>query len=207
MWTEIAARNMEQRSVKNDTVLQLIRDSLMNNEINESAKKEFESLQIDNELIRMTGLLDMKECIPVLKQKLSHCIESDCLYGQENAYRYALARLGDEEQRRYVLDILMGIELFDRRDFAYFRDDEMIWKYIEVNYFSNIVINRISANLLTMNNVYPYIKNLPEELAFPYKTNDMNEDYKWAKLLYEWLMSHKATVEFDYDGEKSWFWG
>ncbi|MDR3219182.1 MAG: hypothetical protein LBU22_09470 [Dysgonamonadaceae bacterium] len=181
----------------------------MNNEINESAKKEFSSLQIANELIRIIGLLDMKECIPVLKQKLSHCIESDCLYGQEKAYRYTLARLGDEEQRRYVLDILVDIYTFSKEDIAYFRDDEITWRYIELNYFSDKPIPGESGNstypasLAAMSNVYPYIKNIPEALKYP-RAQTMQPYLEWAKSFYEWLMANKANIAFDYDGEKKY---
>jgi hypothetical protein len=37
----------------------------------------------------------------------------------------------------------------------------------------------------------------------------MEEEYKWDKALYKWLMENKNTVKFDYSGEKEmlyWSW-
>ena len=213
---EDAARIMKEQEIQNVEVLKQIRDSLITQNATRLAKERLESLQIKPELIKMIGLLDMKECIPVLKQNLAYCIDSSCVFGQEKAYRYALACLGDKEQKQYILDNLMDIEYlsdgyFDKRNFAYFRDDEIIWKYIDVNYsFSKSVYfdseGTIPAAIMTMSDVYPFIKNLPKELEFPYLSNDMNDSYKWAKELYEWLMKNKSTVKFDYEGEKKFPW-
>ncbi|GHV58438.1 hypothetical protein FACS1894182_10750 [Bacteroidia bacterium] len=209
-WEE-AARIMKKGDVQNAEVLKQIRDSLLNDYILYNARNYFESLQIETELIRMTGLLDMKECIPVLKQNLLLCPEEEYRI-REQAYRYALAWLGDKEQWQYIMDNFMDINLFNKRDFAYFRDDKMIWKYIEVNYHKNEMISifgdgeGISASLMTMNNIYPYIKNLPKELEYPYLSNDMQDCYNWEKILYKWIMENKDKVKFDYDGEKKWVW-
>ena len=215
---EDAARIMKKQETQNAEVLKQIRDSLLIDKVNRYANSSFNSLQISPHLIKMIGFLDMKECIPALKKNLENCIvnRDTCDFGtcwcsrdDIKAYRYALARLGDREQRQYILDNLMdvgfGSNRFDRRDFAYFRDDEMVWRYIEVNYFSNKIIRNGSessdpASYVTIDNVYPLIKNLPEELVSPYFP-DMNGYYQWAKLLYEWLMENKNTVEFDYEVE------
>ena len=50
VWQEIAARLMEQREVKNDTVLAFITDSLQHDSAIQSAKRVFESLEIDEKL-------------------------------------------------------------------------------------------------------------------------------------------------------------
>ena len=215
---EDAARIMKKQEIQNAEVLKQIRDSLLTDFIYQCAKENFESLQIKPELIKIIGLLEMKECIPVLKQNLAYCIDSSCVFGQEKAYRYALARLGDKEQRQYILDNLMDIEYlsdgyFDRRNFAYFRDDEMIWRYIDVNYTFDKSIHfdsegTIPTALMTISNAYPFIKNLPEELNPPYMSNNRNDHYQWAKSLYEWLMANKESIQFDYEGDKEekWFW-
>ena len=100
---------------------------------------------------------------------------------------------------------------FDKKDFSYFKDDEMIWRYIEVNYFSEKMIaifagDYISASLKTMSDVYPYIKNLPEKLLYPNWINSDEEGNQWAHSLYEWVMTNKDTVEFDYEGKKRFPW-
>ena len=215
LWKE-ASQIMKKREIQNDTVLKQIRDSIMADYVYRNTESYFESLQIDPELIKMIGLLGMKECIPILQQNLQLCIQKGCINDQIKAYRYALARLGDKKQRQYILDNMMSIDFsddgfFHRKSFAYFRDNEMIWKYIEVNYFSDKEIDIISnvsipSSLKTMNDIYPYIKNIPEVLKYPSLSDDMNDHYKWAKALYKWLMTNKNNVKFDYGGEKEWFW-
>lgn len=211
---------IKERKIQDDTLIQQIRDSIYTEFVRAKAKKTLESLQIEPDLIRMITLLDMKESISILKQNLQSCIENGCQPIIIKAYRYALARFGDKEQRQYILDNLMDVgsgslnrdyTYFDRRDFYYFQDDEMIWKYIEVNYPLEKMIGILStvsipASLKTMNDIYPYIKNLPEELIQPSSSRDMDEQYKWERSLYEWLMVNKDTVEFDYEGEKKWIW-
>ena len=203
---------MKQREIQNDTILMQITDSLHNAYIANNAKESFESLTIENELIRVTGLLDIKECIPILKQNLDSSLTTSIRGEPEKSYRYALARLGDKEQRQYILDNLMDFEEFDRQDFIYFQDDDMIWRYIDKNYHSNKRYFPFShgegftADLKTMSDIYPFIKDLPIELEYPYSARGMDADYKWAKSLYEWLMSNKDKVEFDYKGEKDFPW-
>ncbi|GHT76726.1 hypothetical protein FACS189463_2360 [Bacteroidia bacterium] len=217
---EDAARIMKKREIQNNDVLKQIRDSLLTDYINRDAKQDFESLCIEPELIKMIGLLDMKECIPILKRDLDSCILK--LQGPQNneyywfprvkAYRDALVCLGDKKQRQYMLENLMNIGEFSREDFAYFKDDEMIWRYIEVNYFSKNIIHLFSegegnpASLMTMNNVYPYIKNLPKELKHTDYVQDDQYENKWADILYKWLIANKTTVAFDYEGKKEWPW-
>ena len=204
-----AARIMKSREIQNIEVLKQIRDSLLTDVIYRLAKESFESLQISNEMIKMIGFLDMKECVPTLKQQLSGCIGNERRREREIAYRHALARLGDKEQRQYLLDNLM--EEFDRRDFSYFREDEIMWKYIEVNYsfdkyFWPTGDSSCPIALLIMSDIYPYITDVPEGLKFPDLSRDMNEHYQWAKSLHDWLMANKEKVKFNYDGEKKWFW-
>jgi hypothetical protein len=215
----VAEELIKKQKIQNDAIIQQIRDRISTEYINEATQRMLESRQIEPHLIRMIGLLEMKECSPVLKKNLQECIQNECLGERRKAYRYALARLGDKEQRQYILDSLMDVgsnnysneKYFDRKDFSYFKEDEMIWRYIEVNYFSNRQIGifsegSIPASLKTMNDVYPFVKNVPQELEFPYVSSDMNDDYKWTKAFYEWLMANKDKVEFDYEGEKRWFW-
>jgi hypothetical protein len=207
---------MKEREMQNDTIFQQVRDSIYSKYVNDEARENLESLQIEPDLIRVIGLLEMKECIPVLKKNLQECIQNECSGEWRKAYRYALARLGDKEQRQYILDNLMGADYFDddhfdRRSFAYFRDDEMIWRYIEANYFSDKQIGILSdvyipASLKTMYDVYPYIKNLPQRLAHSVQINSNEEENQWAKSLYEWLMVNKDTVEFDYEAEEVFPW-
>jgi len=216
---ENAAQIMKTQEVQNAEMLRQIRDSIIIASAAQYAKTIVESASIDPDLIRMIGFLDMKEAVPIMQQKLSDCIENNrCNDDSKKSYRYALARLGDEEQRQYILDNLM--ENFRKEDFYYFRDDEIVWKYIEVNFPSGRYISMYGdpfpVFLMTMNNVYPFIKNLPEELNFPYAydedigyylVDNMEEQYQWAQSLYEWLMANKDNVEFDYDGEKKYPWG
>jgi len=218
---------IKERNVQNDTIIQQIRDSVYTEYVSAATKKDLESLQLEPDLIRMIGLLDMKECIPALKKNMESCIANmdTCDFGtcrcsrdDIKAYRYALAKLGDKEQRQYILDNLMNIgnnnysdeKYFDRKDFSYFRDDEMIWRYIKINYSSGKMIGilsdvYISASLKTMNDVYPFIKNIPKELIFPDFATDKEEN-QWAQSLYDWVMANKDKVEFDYEGEKKFPW-
>jgi hypothetical protein len=158
----------------------------------------------------MVGLLNMKECIPALKERLLACPEEEYRI-QERAYRYALARLGDKEQRQYILDNFMDIDLFYREDFIYFKDDEMIWKYIETNYFSDTPAysefsTPIPTSLATINNIYPYVKNVPKDVEYP-SVDTFEKLSDWSKIFYQWLMTNKENIKFDYDGEKDWsFW-
>jgi hypothetical protein len=202
-----AAKIMKTREVRSATVLKQLRDSIVETYVIEEAKRDFEAAGIEPDLIKMIGLLEMKECIPVLKQKLAECLQD---YQWEEAYRYALARLGDKEQRQYILET-MNIQDFLKEDFLYFQDDEMIWRYIDVSYSSGEQVSfdsegSILATLMTMNNVYPYIKNVPPKFIYPFISHDMALHYQWAKAFYEWLMENKDKIEFDYTGEKEWFW-
>jgi len=209
---------LKKQEVQSDSILQQIRDSIYTEYVSAEAKKNLESLQIEPDIIRMIGLLDMKECIPALEQNLQFCIQNKCQEKQIKAYRYALVKLGDKEQRKYILDNLMDIgnnnysdeKYFDREDFSYFQDDEMIWRYIEVNYCSGKMIGILSnvsipSNFKTMNDVYPFIKNVPKELIYTDLSNDKEEN-QWSQSLYEWLMANKDKVEFDYEGEKRFPW-
>jgi len=209
---------IKERNVQNDTIIQQIRDSVYTEYVSAEAKKDLEFFQIKPDLIRTTGLLDMKECIPALKKNMESCIANrdTCDFGtcrcsrdDIKAYRYASAKLGDKEQRQYILDNLMAIEEFDRQYFAYFKDNEMIWRYIEENYSLGKSIGilsdvYISASLKTMNDVYPFIKNVPEELIHPNWVGNDKEENQWAQALYDWLLANKDKVEFDYEGEKKY---
>ena len=208
LWKE-AAQIMKKREIQNDTVLKQIRDSIATDYIYRNTESYFESLLIEPELIKMIGLLDMKECIPVLQQNLLLCPEEQDRT-RERAYRWALARLGDKEQRQYIRDNFMDYPYFNHSDFAYFRDDEMVWKYIDINYswnryFQPFGDSSLPIALKTMSDVYPFIKNLPKELEYPY-SSDMSDNYKWTKELYEWLMENKPNVKLDYEGEKKFPW-
>ena len=217
---DYAKQIMKKREIQNDTILLQIQDSLLTDRVYTETKTSFELLQIQNpKLILIVGFLDMKECVPIMQKNLQAFIEAKqddyywMEYNYQRAYRFALAKLGDTIQRKYVLDNYMGIRNFDRNLFAYFRDDEMMWKFIEVNYHSPKTIptdgnGGIQSYLRTMNDVYPFVENVSEYLVFPYMSNDMNEHYKWAKLFYEWLMENKQNIKFNYDGDKSekWFW-
>ena len=202
----------KQSEIQNDTILMQIRDSLHNAYIANNAKETLESLNIENELICITGLLDMKECIPILKQNLESSLTTSIQGQPEKSYRYALARLGDKEQRQYILDNLMAIRVFNKEDFLYFKDDGMIWRYIDVNYHSEKRYfpfshgEGITAGLKTMSDVYPFIKDLPEGMEYPYSARNREADYIWSNALYEWLMVNKKSVHFDYEGEKDWVW-
>jgi uncharacterized protein YlaN (UPF0358 family) len=211
---KIAESLMKKLEIQNDTVCMQIRDSIITESVYNAAKQDFDELKIFNYLILMAGFLDMKECIPVLQSQLPEAIEKDDMWqSRERAIRYALARLGDKEQQNYVIENMMGYEqYFDTDYFSYFRDDEMMWKFIDVNYHSNQMImiysegDGISSALKTMSDVYPYVKNISKKLAYPYTSKDINDDYKWAKEFYEWLMANKNKIKFDYDGEKKGFW-
>jgi len=200
-WGE-AEQIMKKREIQNDDVLKQVRDSLLIEYLNHKAKKEFESLKIDDNLIRVIGLLDMKECIPYLQQELSAIKNDKC---RERSFRFALARLGDKEQKAYILANFMNYPYFVRDDFAYFRDDDMMWKFIEVNYHSEKMVKvlsehdwKIPSKLRTILDVYHFLKDVPKELEMQKETENMNECYIWAKSLYEWLIANKDVVEFDY---------
>ncbi|MDR1762888.1 MAG: hypothetical protein LBR64_02865 [Dysgonamonadaceae bacterium] len=212
-WGKIANKLLKEREIQNETVYIKIRDSLDAENIYNYTKREFDNLKISNDLIFMTGFLDMKECIPILQAQLPEAIANDNQWQQrERAIRYTLARLGDKQQKQYVIDNMLDYrQYFDRVYFSYFRDDELMWRFIDVNYHSDKRMNidgdrTISAGLKAMSDVYPYIKNVPKELEFPYISNDINDDYKWAKALYEWMIKNKNKIKFDYDGEKKGFW-
>jgi hypothetical protein len=208
----IAERLMKKREIQNDNVCRQIMDSIITEDVYNAAKREFAKLKISNYLILMTGFLDMKECIPVLQSQLQTAIENDDMWKRrERAIRFALARLGDKEQRNYVMENMMSYDYFHRDYFSYFRDDEVMWKCIDVNYNSKETISifgdfSIPASLKVMCDVSAYVKNIPEELDFPSKRNDMNDHYKWAKDFYEWLTANKSKIKFDYDGEKKGYW-
>jgi hypothetical protein len=208
-WEE-AAIIMKTREERNATALKQLRDSIIENYVAKYVKREFEAARIEPDLIKMIGLLEMKECIPTLKQKLAEYIKNGSYYSdEEEACRYALARLGDEEQRQYIL-ATMNINNFSREDFQYFQDDEIIWRYIDVSYLPGERIAVLSddyldASLLAMNDVYPFVKNVPQELMCPTEYN-VKIGCQWAKAFYEWLMENREKIEFDYEGEKKWFW-
>ena len=213
---KLAKELMKKWESQNDTVIKQLRDSIYLKRIYDGVEKNLESLQIEPDMIRMIGLLDMNECIPVLKQNLQLCIQNKCHEKQIQAYRYALARLGDKEQFQYIIDHLMNNDYsggqvhFHGKDFSYFKNDEMIWKYLEFNFNSGKRIFDgtmfVPAKLQTMGNVYLYIKNLPKELEYPNFKDGMEGELKWAQSLYEWLIANKDTVEFDYEGEKRIMW-
>ncbi|GHT19920.1 hypothetical protein AGMMS4957_05320 [Bacteroidia bacterium] len=148
----------------------------------------------------------MKEYIPALKKGLSQCSDEEQDAKKKRTYRYALIKLGDKEQRQYFLDNLMGFDAFPKEHFMLFRDDAFIWRYIEVNYASNdlVCVGRaeLSKKVLTIHNIYPYIKNLPAEPEDHYY---LSFDH-WADTVYKWLLANKSTVQFDYEGGKQWVW-
>jgi hypothetical protein len=50
------------------------------------------------------------------------------------------------------------------------------------------------------------VKNVPEEVRYP-KADTFEELYAWSKKFHNWLIENKATIKFDYEGEKDWrFW-
>ena len=208
----LAKELIKKQKIRNDTIIQQIRDSIYTEYVTKDTQKMLESQQIEPDLIRTIGLLDMKECIPILKRNLEENLTTSIQGEPEKSYRYALARLEDKEQRQYILDNFMDIGNFDKEDFLYFKDDGMVWRYIEVNYHSDKRYfpfshgEGITAGLKTISDIYPLIKNLPDELEHPDFVKSMEAEYKWSESLYEWLMENKESVQFDYDGEKKWFW-
>ena len=208
-----AKQIMKKQNIEGEEALKQIRDSLLKAQNIRFAEESVKSLHIQPGLVKMIGLLKMKECMPVLKANLQLCVQENCRDGRVEAYRYALAKLGDEEQRQYILDNLMDVSEFDEKDFIYFRDDEIIWKYVDINYGFGKVYpvdsqGNMPADVKIMDAVYPFVKNVPEELVYvPHKLREMKNFNQWAKSFYEWLMENRDTIEFDYDGEKKWFWG
>jgi hypothetical protein len=104
----------------------------------------------------------------------------------------------------------MDIRSFYNTYFAYFRDDNITWRYIDVNYSSNKNVQifgdgSIPSSLFTMDVIYPFIKDLPKELKFKL-SNTEREDYQWAEKLHEWLMKNRNSVKFNYDVNDGWFW-
>ena len=195
---------MVEKGVQNDERIRQIKDSLYMVSTNRMAKEDFESLKISNNLVRMTGLLDMKECIPYLQQELSAITDEDECRCRERSFRFALARLGDKEQKAHIMENYMNYPYFERDDFAYFRDDDMMWKFIEANYHSNKMVKitsdfdlKIPSRLKAILDVYHFLKDVPKELEMPL-SEGINDHYQWAKSLYEWLVANKDNVKFDY---------
>jgi hypothetical protein len=193
-------------------VLAQVRDSLLTSHINERLVRRFASLERQiNGLIRMTGLLDMQEAVPVLERKLPKVSETIREREREVAIRFALTRLGGEEQRQYVLDNLMYYPLFRRTDFMYFQDEEMMWRYVEVNFYSDKRVSilgddGVSMSFAVIRDIIPFIKNLPQELELSWSIVGERSQNAWAQSVYDWLMENRDIVEFDFDDNKRWLW-
>ena len=211
-WSE-ATRIMKESNREGDDVLKQIRDSIIETrEIPMMAHREFDRQQISEWLVFVMGDLELKNSIPALQKALMACEENNCQPALENSYRITLARLGDKEQYNYMVNNMLDIDIFNVWHFIYFRDDELIWKYLELNYDpkrkvpSGLSGVSLPADFMTVQNIAPYIKNLPEDLQFPTKARYVSEQEAWGKEVYKWLIENKERVEFDYDGEKNWFW-
>ena len=216
-WSE-AARIMEKSGREGDDMLKQIRDSILEvRDIPSLAKRDFDYVRINEYLITRIGDLGLKNSIPTLQTALFACKGDNCQPNIENTYRITLARLGDKEQYDYMIDNMLEIDIFNAGYFSYFRDDALIWKYIEKNYTSKkgIWIHSdfaFPANFMTINNITPYVKNLPFELHYdnygirgaPNDDEWFKRQQLWCKDVYKWLMENKDTVKFDYDGEKKW---
>jgi hypothetical protein len=152
----------------------------------------------------------MKECIPTLQENLQKLIAEQKQNDYEQAYRFALAKLGDKTQYEYILDTFIPTRHFDSRFFSYFRDDRITWKYVDINYSSGKFYTiysegeKVPASIITMDVICPFIKDLPKELENPvFQSGGDQRFYKWEKKLYEWLMKNRDTIKFNYDGEKT----
>ena len=212
-WRE-AAKIMKESGRVGDDVLMQIRDSIIENrDIPIKAKGGFDLAQMNIYLLYRIGDLNLKKAVPVLQKNLSVRQENDSWRSDEEySYRITLVRLGDKEQYNYMVNNMLDIDVFNVWHFPYFHDDAVIWKYIELNYNSDRMIDtglsgvRYPADFMTIHNIAPYIKNLPENLQFPTKDLSRDNQIAWGKKVYKWIMDNKDTVEFDYDKEKKWFW-
>jgi hypothetical protein len=207
------------RKIKNDTIIERVKDSVCTNYILSEAKRMLAEQQIEPKLVLVTGFLGMKECIPTLQNNLQKLIFAEYQpRGMEKAYRFALAKLGDKTQYQYLLDTFISTHsVRDVENYlSYFRDDKITWRFIDVNYSSGEKIRPSSADnegipstIYTMDIICPFIKDLPKELNNPYyldKNVEMKDFYKWEKPLYEWLMKNRDKIKFDYDINDGWFW-
>ena len=205
------------KGIKNDTIIEWIKDSVCTEYISSEAKRMLAEEQIQPNLILMTGFLGMKECIPILQKNLQAEIAENKYYKDtEIAYRFALAKLGDKEQYRYLLDTFIYTHSVRslQKYLSYFRDDKITWKFIDVSYHSSERIytssedhEGIPSTIFTMDVICPYIKDLPKELNNPHgQPQGMKKYYDWEKRLYEWLMKNRDSIKFNYDINDGWFW-
>jgi hypothetical protein len=193
------------------------------------AKGILQEKQIEPDLILMIGFLNMQECVPTLQEKLQEFITKKTKnnkreeYGvsiitmyidYEQAYRFALAKLGDKAQRQYILDTFISTHYFDKKFLSYFRDDSITWKYIDINYSRDKTIQVLSdggipMSVYSMDAICPFIKDLPQELHNPntqHHIRGMQKYYDWEKALHEWLTKNRDNIKFDYDVKEGWFW-
>jgi hypothetical protein len=221
-------QTIKRQKIQDDSIIKKVTDSIYVEDMINYAKDILDEKQIESDLILMIGFLNMKECVPTLGEKLQEIIikttknNRDEEYGvaiktinidHEQAYRFALAKLGDKTQRQYILDTFISTHYFDKKFLSYFRDDSITWKYIDDVYNSKAEFpnysSYIPATIYAMDAVCPFIKDLPRELHNPHHQHHiqgMQKYYDWEKALHEWLMKNRDKVTFDYDGKKDWFW-
>jgi hypothetical protein len=217
----IARQIVQRRKIQDDTLIKQITDSICVEYMINDVKRTLQEKQIKPNLILMTGFLGMKECVPTLQEKLQKTIATkkenkekinillttNC--DNEQAYRFALAKLGDKTQYQYILDTFISTRYFDKKFLSYFRDDKITWKYIDAVYYSKENFYDgdiyIPAILYTMDAICPYIKDLPKELQFK-RSGTKVGDCKWAETLHEWLIKNRDDVKFDYYGKKDGYW-
>jgi hypothetical protein len=223
----IAEQIMRKRKIQDDTIIKKLTDSIYAENMTKDTKERVQSEQIKPDMILMTGFLNMKECFPTLKEKLEEYVienakrKNEREHGisiwtgeldHEQSCRFALAKLGDKTQYQYILDTFIPDYYFDRKFLSYFRDDDITWKYIDINYSPDKTIQILSdggipMTLYCMDVILPFVKNAPKELHNPFWTSKTDEEnYKWAESLYAWIMKNRENIEFDYNVKKGWFW-
>jgi hypothetical protein len=219
-------RTIKTQKIQDESIIKKITDSIYVEKMINSAKKTLQEKQIEPDLILMIGFLNMQECVPALQEKLQELITKKTKnnkreeYGvsiitmyidYEQAYRFALAKLGDKMQYQYILDSFIPTRFFDKKFLSYFRDDSITWKYVDINYSKDETIQTLSdgggipMSLYSMDAICPFIKDLPKELEFKL-INTEEGDYKWAESLHEWLIKNKYAVKFNYNVKGGCLW-
>jgi hypothetical protein len=221
-------QTIKRRKIQDEITIKKITDSIYVEEMINYAKGILQEKQLEPDLILMTGFLNMKECIPPLQEKLQEFVTEktknnnkqeygitiktrDLACMEEQACRFALAKLGDKTQYKYILDTFIPTRYFDKKFLSYFRDDKITWKYIDVNYLPNETIQVLTEGapmtVYCMDVILPFIKNSPVELHNPFWTSKTEaENYRWAEALHDWLMKNRDSVKFNYDAKEGWFW-
>ncbi len=177
--------------------------------LKDSLRVRLQKKNPSEDLIKLIGYLQLKDQMPRLREivKNKEVSEDNVILGiylyEGMEARFALARMGDEEQLKYILDIAYKnyASIFQVRvdldNLMYIKHPQIVtyleWVMTKKDKLTNYFSNKYPISVLSRIYLSEVIKD------FPYFYESDTPETEMVRLSQEWLKKNKNTYQIAYD--------